>query len=72
MVIRFEYALSLDVEDDAEKVFREARLVLEGVGVGGIVGLVQKARGDVWTLGSRGERERRKGDEERGEDTAGV
>lgn len=71
MIVRLEYALSLDEEDDAEKVFGEARLVLEGVGVGGIMGLVD-AQGEVRALGSRGERERRKGDEDRGEDTAGV
>lgn len=50
----------------------DARVRLGGVGVGGIVGLVKMARGEVGTLGSRGERDWRSGDEDRGEDTAGV
>jgi hypothetical protein len=50
----------------------DARVRLAGVGVGGIVGLVKMARGEVGTLGSRGERDWRSGDEDRGEDTAGV
>ena len=41
-----------------------------GVGVGGVMGLLE-ARGEGGTLGSRGERERRSGDES-GEGIAGV
>jgi hypothetical protein len=72
--MRFEYALSRDEEDDADEVLGDMRGNLEGVGVGvgGIVGLLEKARGEVGTLGSRGERERRSGDEDRGEETTGV
>jgi hypothetical protein len=71
-VTRFEYTLSLDEGDEADEVLGDARRFLEGVGVGGIVDFVEKARGEVGTLGSRGEREQRSGDEERGDDTAGV
>ena len=70
-MMRFEYALSLDEEEDAD-VFGEARGSFEGVEVGDMVGLLEKARGEVGTLGSRGERERRSGEDERGEDMAGV
>lgn len=69
---RFEYTLSLDESDEMDEAFGDAREGLEGVGVGDIVSLLEKARGEVGTLGSRGERERRSGDEERGDDTAGV
>lgn len=70
-MIRFEYALSRDEEEEAEEVLGEARGSLEDVGVGGMIDLL-KARGEGGTLGSRGERERRSGDEESGEEIAGV
>lgn len=69
---RFEYTLPLEDVDDTDEALGEARMAFEGVGLGGIVYLVKMARGDVCTLGSRGERDGRSGDEERGEDTAGV
>jgi hypothetical protein len=68
-VTRLEYALSRDEEDP--DVFGESRGGLEGVGVRDMADLLE-ARGEGGTLGSRGERERRSGDEERGEETAGV
>ena len=70
-VIRFEYALSRDEEEEAEEVFGEARGCSDGVGVGDMLGLSDEARGEG-TLGSRGERDRRSGDEERGEEIAGM
>ena len=71
-VTRFEYTLSLDEDDEADKLLGDVRGCLDGVGVGGIVGLAEKAPGEVGTLRSRGEREQRSGDEERGDDMAGV
>ena len=68
---RFEYALSRDNGEDADDRFGEARGGLDGVGVGDMKGLL-KARGEVGTLGSRGERERRSGEDDRGEEIAGV
>ena len=67
---RFENALSLGFEDDDEEEVGDARRSFEGVGLDGIVSFVE-ARGEVGILGSRGERERRRGEEERGDDMAG-
>ena len=66
---RFEYALS---RDDEIALFGEPREGFEGVGVGDMMNLLKEARGEGGTLRSRGERERRSGEDERGEDTAGV
>ena len=68
---RFEYTLSLEDIDELDEVFGDALDILEGVGLGGIIAFVKKVRGEVGTLGSRGERDRRSGEEERGDDTAG-
>lgn len=70
---RFEYALSRDEEEEEEEdMCGDARGSLEGVG--DMMGLLEKMepRGEVATFGSRGEREWRRGEEERGEETAGV
>ena len=70
-MIRFEYALCCDEEEETKEVLGEARRSLEGVGVDGMMNLLE-ARGEGGTLRSRGERERRSGDEESGEDIVGV
>ncbi len=69
---RLEYALSLGEGEEVGMVLGDARDTLDGVGVGGIFGFLEKRPGEEDTFGSLGERLQRSGDDDRGDDTAGV
>ena len=70
-VTRFAYGLSLDVDDAAEEIFGDVWTIWEGVGEGGIIPFVEEY-GEVGTFEVRGDTDRLSGDDERGDDTAGV